>query len=79
MTAEEEAARKESEEAARKAEEEAAAKKEAEANEYYETGRAYLYGLDGKEINLEFAHTNFEKAEELGKVEANFYLGVVYG
>lgn len=57
--------------------EEEAAAKEAEANEYYETGRAYLYGLDGKGIDLESAYTNFEQAEELGKVEANFYLGVL--
>ena len=44
----------------------------------YESGRAYLYGLDGKEFNLESAYANFEKAEGLGKVEANFYLGVLY-
>ncbi len=74
--AEEEAARQAEEEAARQAEEEAAAK-EAEANEYYETGRAYLYGLDGKEVDLESAYTNFEQAEDLGKVEANFYLGLL--
>lgn len=57
--------------------EEAAIVKEAEANEYYETGRAYLYGLDGREINLESAYTNFERALEMGKTEANFYLGLL--
>ena len=45
---------------------------------YYEEGRACLYGPDGKEIDLEAAYTNFEKALELGKTEANFYLGVLY-
>lgn len=45
---------------------------------YYEEGRARLYGLDGREIDLEAAYTNFEKALELGKIEANFYLGVLY-
>lgn len=70
----EEAAAKEAEE---KAAEEAAAK-EAEAEEAYETGRASLYGLDGQEIDLETAYNSFEKALELGKTEANFYLGVMY-
>ena len=70
----EEAAAKEAEE---KAAEEAAAK-EAEAEEAYETGRACLYGLDGQEIDLETAYNSFEKALELGKTEANFYLGVMY-
>ena len=45
---------------------------------YYEEGRACLYGLDGQEIDLETACTNFEKALELGKTEANFYLGALY-
>lgn len=63
-------------EAVRLAEEDAAAK-EAEANEYYEAGCAYLYGLDGKEVNLESAYTNLKKAEDLGKIEANFYLGLL--
>lgn len=44
---------------------------------FYEEGRACLYGLDGKEIDLEAAYTNFEKAVELGKAEANFYLGAL--
>lgn len=66
---------RQAEEAARQAEE--AAAKEAEANEYYETGRAYLYGLDGKEIDRESAYTNFERALEMGKTEANFYLGLL--
>lgn len=51
--------------------------KEAKANEYYEAGRACLYRLDGAEINLEDAYNNFEKAVELGKVDANFYLGLL--
>ena len=66
----------ESEEDAKAAEE--AAEKEAEAEEAYETGRACLYGLDGQEIDLETAYNSFEKALELGKTEANFYLGVMY-
>ena len=45
---------------------------------YFEEGRACLYGLDGQEIDLETACTNFEKALELGKTEANFYLGALY-
>lgn len=45
---------------------------------FYEEGRACLYGSDGKEIDLEAAYTNFEKAVELGKTEANFYMGVLY-
>lgn len=48
-----------------------------EADGYYEAGRAFLYGLDGQEINYTEAYTNFEKALELGKTEANFYLGVL--
>ncbi|MDE6686168.1 MAG: sel1 repeat family protein [Lachnospiraceae bacterium] len=64
------------EETAGQVEEDAAAK-EAEANEYYEAGRAYLYGLDGKGVDLESAYSNFKQAEELGKVEANFYLGLL--
>ncbi len=55
-----------------------AAAREAEANEYYELGRAYLYGLNGTEINLATASDNFEKAVELGKEDANFYLGLLY-
>lgn len=48
-----------------------------EANACYETGLTYLYGLEGQEINLEAAYTNFEQALEKGKIEANFYLGVL--
>lgn len=73
---EEEIAAKEAEEAAAKEAEEAAAK-EARANEYYEAGRVSLYGLDGTDVNLETAYNNFEKAKELGKNDANFYLGVL--
>ena len=64
-----------------KAEEEAAEEetaREEEANTYYEAGRACLYGLDGQEVELEAAYTNFEKALELGKTDANFYLGLLY-
>lgn len=71
-----ERANEDAEEIAAKEAEEAAAK-EAEANECYEAGRASLYGLDGTEVNLEIAYNNFEKAKELGKTEANFYLGVL--
>ena len=48
-----------------------------EANEYYDKGRNFLYGLNGVEIDLSLAYENFEKAVELGKVDANFYLGVL--
>ncbi len=72
-----EAAKQAEEDEATKQEEEEADAKDAEADEYYEAGRACLYGLDGKEINLEAARTNFEQAEELGKTEANFYLGLL--
>lgn len=48
-----------------------------EAEEYYENGRAFLYGTDGKEVDLKEAQSNFEKAKEAGKMEANFYLGVL--
>ncbi len=48
-----------------------------EADSYYEAGRACLYGLNGTEFNLEKALASFTKAKELGKVEANFYLGVL--
>ena len=54
------------------------AEKEAEANENYENGRAYLYGINGQKKSLEDAYKSFEKALELGKTEANFYLGVLY-
>ena len=58
---------------------EAAAKAaEEEADTCYEVGRVYLYGLDGHKIDLEAACASFEKALELGKTEANFYLGVLY-
>lgn len=67
------------EEAAAKAAEEAAAKAiEEEADTCYEDGRAYLYGLNGHDTDVEMAYINFERALELGKTEANFYLGVIY-
>lgn len=62
--------------AEKKAAEEAAAR-EAEANDCYEKGRAALYGLNGTEINYETACQNFERARELDKAEANFYLGIL--
>ena len=49
----------------------------AETDEYYEAGRRSLYGLDGAQIDLEDAHTNFTKSQELGNTDANFYLGVL--
>lgn len=58
--------------------EEEEVKEEEAGTPHYEEGRACLYGLDGKEIDLKAAYTNFEKAVELGKTEANFYLGVLY-
>ncbi len=48
-----------------------------EAGGYYEAGRRSLYGLDGAQIDLEDARTNFTKAQELGNTDANFYLGVL--
>ncbi len=51
----------------------------AETDEYYEAGRRSLYGLDGAQIDLEDAHTNFTKSQELGNTDANFYLGVLAG
>ena len=48
------------------------------AKEAYEAGQACLYGLDGQKKDLEAAYNYFEKALELGKTEANFYLGVLY-
>ena len=44
------------------------------AKEYYEKGRAALYGT---EVNLEEAYQSFIKAKELGYTDANFYLGVL--
>ena len=49
----------------------------AEAGQYYEAGRRNLYGLDGAQIDLEDARTNFTKAQELGNTDANLYLGVL--
>ena len=48
-----------------------------EANEYYEEGKACLYGLNGTEISLEQAYNNFAKAKDMGNQDANFYLGVL--
>jgi TPR repeat protein len=53
--------------------------KTAEANKNYEAGRAAFYGLEGTQINLKTAYDSFKKAKELGKVEANLYLGMLYG
>lgn len=71
----EESVEEEIDEEAVKAEEEAA--KLAESKEYYEKGRAALYGTEGTEINLEEAYNNFERAKELGYTDANFYLGLL--
>lgn len=62
-------------EEAKSAEEEAASQEEADAA--YEAGRACLYGLDGQEMDFEEAYANFNHALELGKTEANFYLGIL--
>ncbi len=48
-----------------------------EADACYEAGRKSLYGLDGVQIDMEEAYTNFKKAQELGNTDANFYLGVL--
>lgn len=65
-------------EAEEKAQEEAEEQAQlAEAGECYEAGRKSLYGLDGAQIDLEDAYTNFEKAQELGNTDANFYLGAL--
>lgn len=49
------------------------------ADKYYESGLFYLYGTDEKETDLAKAYSDFEKAKEAGKTEANFYLGLLYG
>lgn len=67
----------EEDEAVKQVEEDTAAK-EAEANEYYEAGYAYLYGLDGKEVDLEAAYSNFEKAADLGDAPAMNEIGYMY-
>ena len=74
----------ESTEADAQAEAEAKAQEEAEeqaqfeeAAECYEAGQKSLYGLEGAEIDIEDAYTNFTKAQELGNIDANFYLGVL--
>ena len=62
------------------AEEQAQAEEQAkieEAGKCYEAGRRSLYGLDGAKIDLEDAHTNFTKSQELGNTDANFYLGIL--
>ena len=74
----EDAAKAAEEEAASKAAEEEAARQE-EANTCYEEGRACLYGLNGQEVDFEAAYSNFVNALELGKTEANFYLGLLCG
>lgn len=55
---------------------------EEEANAYYEAGLTYLYGLEGQEINLEAAYTNFEhaleKAADLGDAKAMYNIGYMY-
>ena len=66
------------EETAEETEEEEEVDTTAEAEEYYEKGRACLYGLDGIEIDYEAAFDNFEQAKELGKEDAGFYLGALY-
>ncbi len=48
------------------------------ADEYYESGLSYLYGTDEKETDYEKAYSDFEKAKEAGKTEANLYLGLLY-
>lgn len=58
-----------------KADEEAGGQEEADAS--YEAGRDCLYGLNGQEVDLEAAYANFSHALELGKTEANFYLGIL--
>jgi TPR repeat protein len=45
---------------------------------YLEAGRNALYGLNGTAISVETAYNNFLTAQQLGSVEANFYLGVLY-
>lgn len=49
-----------------------------QANEYYETGKAFLYGTGGNKVDYEAAYNNFQQAVELGNTDANFYLGVLY-
>lgn len=51
--------------------------KAAEAAVYYEDGRSYFYGINDKERDFQVAYDNFQKAVELGHVDANYYLGVL--
>lgn len=51
------------------------AEKEKEAQEAYEEGRNYLYGLNGKARNLEEAYKCFETASSLGNTDAYYYIG----
>jgi hypothetical protein len=48
------------------------------AEAYLEAGRNALYGLNGVAISVETAYNNFLTAQQLGSVEANFYLGALY-
>jgi hypothetical protein len=48
------------------------------AEAYLGAGRNALYGLNGTAISLETAYNNFLTAQQLGSVEANFYLGALY-
>lgn len=48
-----------------------------QAEDYYEKGRACLYGTAGDGINLESAYAYFVKAKESGIRDANFYLGLL--
>lgn len=58
-------------------EDESAKQDEAEADAAFEAGYNCLYGENGVEVDLEEAYTNFNRALELGKTEANFYLGLL--
>ena len=48
------------------------------ADKFYESGLLCLYGSEEQEVNFEQAQANFERALELGKEDAAFYLGGLY-
>ena len=48
-----------------------------QVEDHYETGKTFLYGKEGNEVDYESAYNNFLQAVELGNVDANFYLGAL--
>lgn len=48
-----------------------------QADDFFELGRSYLYGINGKETNMEEAVRNFNKAFEAGRTDVYFYYGLM--